>query len=344
MVTIKDVAKEAGVSASTVSYYLKGGESVSSHTARKIRTAVKKLGYTRNTSAQSLRYGKTYAISIGVHELDIPYFFSKFNSVAIPIVEEKGYRGNVFQTGIKASSVEKALRRISDQPCDGLILGSTKLPVRRIIEISKNKPTVLLDDCSREPILDTVNTANSEGAYVAVSHLIGLGCSNIAMIGVDLRKTAHEDSDPTIQSLRCMGAMKALRESGLPVYESLIINSRNLSVDEGLSAAHRLVKAHVPFDGLFCASDAVAFGAIRGLVDCGYSVPADVKVIGMDGISLNPYAIPSISSVEIDMHDFAEKTVDMLISRISGEYQGPARRVNARYSLVERESTQTAGR
>jgi DNA-binding LacI/PurR family transcriptional regulator len=87
------------------------------------------------------------------------------------------------------------------------------------------------------------------------------------------------------------------------------------------------------------SNDGVALGLIRGLADHGIKVPDALNIIGFDGISMDDYSVPSISTMALDMDDFATKATGLLLSRIRGEYSGPPRRLQTKYTLVAREST-----
>lgn len=337
-VTLKDVAKKAGVSPATVSYALRGGQYVSPVTMKKVMRAAKTLGYTTNMSARSLRYGKTKIIEVVVHELDIPYYYSKLAATAVPAIQREGYQALVLQTGLDAGNVKEAVDSLSNQICDGVILNATSIDANEIKRLSMNRPTVLLDDCTPDPVLDTVMTPNREGAKVATQHLLEQGCRSIAAIGLE-----YYDADACKLQIgtgveRFRGVQEALADEGLELNERQCVACDWL-VEPGREIAHRLADAGMPVDGLFCASDSLAFGAIRGFADRGICVPDDVLIVGFDGISLGEYSVPTISTVRINMEDLVEKAIHLLLNRIDGTYDGEPLRVVADYDFVVRGSS-----
>ena len=338
VVTLKDVAKKAGVSPATVSYALRGGQYVSPATMDKVMKAAKALGYSTNMSARSLRYGKSRIIEVAVHELDIPYYYSKFAATAVTVIERHGYQALVLQTGLNTSSVKEAVGNISNQICDGIILNATGIAASEIKRLSMNRPTVLLDDCTPEPVLDTVMTPSREGAKAAVTHLLEQGCHAIAAVGLEYLAADVRGDRADTHVERFEGMREALESAGRSLSEQQCFPGEWL-VEPGREIAHRLADMGMPFDGLFCASDSLAFGAIRGFADRGIRVPDDVTIVGFDGISLGEYTVPSISTVRIDMEDLADKAVRLLLDRIDGVYDGEPRRVVADYALEVRGSS-----
>ncbi|WP_164514716.1 LacI family DNA-binding transcriptional regulator [Bifidobacterium goeldii] len=340
-VTLKDVAKKAGVSPATVSYALRGGQYVSPATMKKVMKAAKALGYTTNMSARSLRYGKTKIIEVVVHELDIPYYYSKLAATAVPAINREGYQALVLQTGLDAGNVKEAVDGISNQICDGVILNATGIDANEIKRLSMNRPTVLLDDCTPEPVLDTVMTPNREGARIATRHLIEQGCRSVAAVGIGYVSPTAIGVQVGTSKERFEGVREALAENGMGLTERQCLACDWL-VEPGREIAHQLADVGMPFDGLFCASDSLAFGLIRGFADRGIRVPDDVLITGFDGISLGEYTVPSISTVRIDMKDLVDKAIRLLLDRIDGIYDGEPRREVAGYDFVVRGSSTRA--
>ena len=336
MVTLKDVAKAAGVSPATVSYALRGGKYVSAETRDKVMAATKQLGYSPDMSARSLRNGRTGIIEIGVHELDMPYFYSKFATVIAEVIERHGFQALVMQTGVNGQNVKQAVSKINRQMCDGLILHAASLPLDELRRLAPPRPVVLFDDFSEDSVFDTVIAPNEAEGRAVAQHLLDMGCRRIGMIGF-----SPESLDlglSTTESQRLQGIQSALHRQGIDLTSDRFIPCDWL-VDAGRAAAREVIARGMPFDGLICVNDGVALGLIRGLADIGVRVPEAVKVIGFDGISVGSYTVPSISTVELDIGDLAEKAMSMLLDRLDGTYGGEPRRVEVGFRLVARESS-----
>ena len=337
MTTLKDVAKEAGVSVTTVSYVLHKGQYVSPQMHDKVMAAVNKLGYVGNMSARSLRRGRTGIIEIAVHELDMPYFYSKFAQIMAAAVERHGFEPLIIPTNLKRDRVERELERIAKQMCDGLVMYSEQLPGERMRALAMaNRPVVLFDDHTASGMFDTVLAPNEMEGRAAAEHLIDMGCRHIGVVGFSAPGKADDAAGADVRRLR--GIRAAMLEHGLSMTER-DYGAAGWTVESGHAAAQSVIALALPFDGVICVNDGVAFGLIRGLADRGITVPDSMKVIGFDGISLGAYCVPRISTVALDLEDVAEKTVSMLVSRIEGTYEGAARRETAGYRLIAREST-----
>ncbi|OZG65930.1 LacI family DNA-binding transcriptional regulator [Bifidobacterium eulemuris] len=337
VVTLKDVAKEADVSPATVSYALRGGQYVSQDTMEKVQRAVKKLGYTTNQTARNLRNGRTGVLEVGVHELDIPYFYSRMAEAMVQRIEKSGYKALVVQTGANVKTVREAVSRLADQPCDGLITNAGGMNSAELKRLGMGKHVVLVDDFSQRLVLDTVIISGEEGLRLSTKHLIERGCTNIAYVGGAYAPLA--ELDPTNSGdLRKRGYATALSEGGLE-YRVENMYDAAWTVEPGREAAWRILKDGMPYDGIVCAADSLALGLIRGFADKGIRVPDAVKVSAFDGISVGNYMVPSLTTVSVDIEDMAAKAVDMLKSRVEGSYDGPPRREEARLELLVRESS-----
>jgi DNA-binding LacI/PurR family transcriptional regulator len=214
---------------------------------------------------------------------------------------------------------------------DGLILSAVGLGESDEDLLKVDYPVVILGErMFRDPV-DHVAMPNVEGAFAAVTHLIERGCRRIA--------TMHgPTSRPTdVSTLRHEGYVRALMSAGIEPDPELTIVLEDFTPDLGEKAIHEAVARGLRFDGLFCVTDYVAMGAMRGLADHGIMVPRDVKVIGFDDVD-SRFLIPSLSSVNPSHEIMANTAVDLLVSRINGEKNDPVEFVSP-FRVVEREST-----
>lgn len=337
VVTLKDVAQEANVSPATVSYALRGGQYVSKDTMAKVQKAVKKLGYTTNQAARNLRNGRTGVLEVGVHELDIPYFYSRMAEAMVQRIERSGYKALVVQTGANVRTVREAVSRLADQPCDGLITNAGGMSSAELKRLGMGKHVVLIDDFSEKLVLDTVLVSGEEGLRLSTKHLIERGCTNIAYVGGSYMPIAELDPANS-GDLRKRGYASALVEAGLE-YRPENMYDAIWMVEPGRDAAGRIIKDGMPYDGIVCATDSLALGLIRGFADKGIRVPDAVKVSAFDGISVGNYMVPTLTTVAVDIEDMAAKAVDMLISRVEGTYNSAPRREFVNLELIVRESS-----
>ncbi|MEO6114981.1 MAG: substrate-binding domain-containing protein [Pseudolysinimonas sp.] len=181
--------------------------------------------------------------------------------------------------------------------------------------------------------VDHVAMPNIEGAAAATRHLIEQGCRRIVMID------GPEPDEVSMSNLRLQGYRRALDAAGIRYDPALVIGLDVLSMEAGVAAVRQLVASKIAFDGLFCITDTVAIGALRGLADEHISVPEAVKVIGFDNVREAAFTVPSLSSVDPDHATMAEKAVSLLARRIEdGGGSGHEEYVSS-YTVVRREST-----
>jgi DNA-binding LacI/PurR family transcriptional regulator len=150
----------------------------------------------------------------------------------------------------------------------------------------------------------------------------------------------HGSGAPDVGSLRFEGYCRALTAAGLPILPELSRPIDKLTMKMGRTATLELIDSGIEFDGLFCLTDTVAIGALRGLADRDVSVPDEVKVIGFDAVEEGEYTVPSLSTVDPDHGLMARQAVDLLIDRIDNPDSGrqPVEFVST-YTVIERAST-----
>lgn len=347
MVTMKDVGREAGVSAMTVSNVLRGNTNVTPETAQRVREAADKLHYRLNTtslSARSLRvstsrHGRNFStIGLAIFELDRPYP-SQLASLISQAAEKRGYQTVVQETRINADNERSIIERVSNQFCDGLIFSSSRLSAAEIEQLSNHRPTVLLDDDRPQQDLDTILTPSEAGAQAAIEYLWSTGKRRIGIVG-GLGESADEhetyDSNDT-RHRRMMGCRNAFEKLGVDWYSVPIIATPWNDTD-----ARRTINEQADLvrscDALFCMTDTTAFGVIRGLKDIGLRVPEDIAVMGFDGIEMGATMVPSLTTVAVDIPMVAQKAVDMLIERIDDETDRDRQRIIADFHIEQRES------
>lgn len=341
MVTMSDVAKAAGVSRATVSYALRGDPRITESTAKKIREVAASLHYNANLSARSLRSGRTGIIGVAIFELDRPYP-SEMSAAMSREIASRGYQAIVQQTSSEKDDEIAILQKVTSQLCDGMIFSPAKVTDEELRAMSHGKPMVLLDDLSPDPVFDSVATACEAGAQAAVSHLIEVGCKHIVVVGSPYELLVEDRMATTVRGRRVLGCLRAFEQAGIEAGPGNFLDIDSWNSDCAREAAHRLVDEDRDrqVDGVFCMTDTVALGFLRGLADRGVRVPDDIAVVGFDGISESEYSIPSLTTVRTDLDDLAHKAVSLLLNQIEGDGEPRApQRLTANFDLIVREST-----
>ncbi|MEO8093393.1 MAG: LacI family DNA-binding transcriptional regulator [Pseudolysinimonas sp.] len=334
------MANAAGVSPMTVSNVINAHPHVKPATRERVVKAMADLDYRVNVAARNLRAGRTFTIGLAVAELDRPYY----GQLAARIVAEAArYNLHVLieLTGASRENEIDALGLSRNRMYDGLILSAVGLGSADADLLKVDFPVVILGERIFDGPVDHVAMANVDGAHAATRHLIDKGCKRIAIID------DHRDNETDASSLRYAGYRAALEEAGLDIDPKLAVNLAvpSFSLQDGRDAARRLIESGVDFDGVFCVTDTVALGVMRGLADANVRVPDDALVIGFDNIVEAAFSVPSLSTVDPD-HDLMAKTaVDLLVRRISeaGNRSAPVEFVSS-YRVIERESTTRAAR
>src|ERR1700723_3503641 len=282
MVTIRDVAKEGGFSATTVSIVLNNAplaRYIPTATKKRIESAAKKLGYRPNLFARSLRSRRSHTVGVMVFDMTDP-----FCTLVLRGIENSLYQASYLPilTDVQneRARFERYLEMLLDRRVEALIVLANWLFVNIDVlgDLEKsNIPTVMIGRELKNDAISSVIVDNELGAYTAVEHLYALGHRKIAFIRGPKTLT---DSAP-----RWKGVRNFARTSGLELDERLIVDlpeSRDpiSSFEAGYKLTEELIQRKNPFTALMAFDDMAAFGAIRPLAKAGLRVPDQCSVIG----------------------------------------------------------------
>ena len=309
-VTIKDIARELGISPSTVSRALKDHPDISTETKKAVNELAIKLNYQPNIVALSLRQKKTNTIGIIIPEI-VHFFFSTVISGIDDVAKQAGY--NV----ILAQSNESYQREVSDikvlfnSRVDGMLISvSRETSNFDHIEsiISRGMPVVFYDRNYNSPNVSKVIVDDYNGAKEAVNHLIEQGCKRIA----------HIEGAPglSISTDRLSGYMDALKENKIKIDEGLIQKCPSGSMEDAKQTTKKLLALPSPPDGVFANTDMMAMGAIMAIKEKGLKVPQDVAVVGFSNWSFSELTEPSLSSVDQPGYEMGQEAARLLIRQI----------------------------
>lgn len=314
-VTIKEVAKLAGVSISTISRVMNHKGGVTPETQACIEKAINQLNYSSNSIARALRINSTNIIGFIVPSVENPVF-GKLAKAIESAANECGFSTILCNS---EGSIEKEihyLRLLLDQKVDGILFNAIGLFDERLSStLNSNTPIVVIG--RKVPGFPTANitTDNWEGAHRAVSYLINSGLKHIAFIyGQFESVTAIED--------RFNGYRDALIENGIPFKQQLVINTEP-SFASGAKAVEKLLESNITFDGIFASNDLIALSCIQQLDLHGLRIPTDVSVMGYDMTPFSQMRYPKLSTVDsklILLGQEAVKAVVELIRSKSGSH------------------------
>jgi LacI family transcriptional regulator len=307
-VTIYDIARVAGVSASTVSRALSGHNQVSAATRNAILGAAAYLGYRPNVMAQDLARGRSQTVGVLLPDTVSPFWGRLVNGIE---TELRQYEYSLLIASAEGSaSAAKALDLLVAHHVDGLVVGACDdIPDEELLALSGDVPLVAVGRslASREDGL--IRVQNFEGAYQATQHLIALGHRRIAHVSGPLW---HHEARERIEGFR-----KALEDAGIEPDDELVVEG-DFSMQTGLVAVERLLEAGRPFTAVFASSDQMALGANLALYHRGLEVPRDVSLVGFDDQPFAAYNRPPLTTVAQPLFEMGQAAVRSLMGRLQG--------------------------
>ncbi|WP_134685991.1 LacI family DNA-binding transcriptional regulator [Brevibacillus migulae] len=313
-VTIKDVARIAGVSPSTVSRVLSNHPKISPATVRKVREAMVELGYHPNIMAKSLVSKSTQTIGLvlprSVEEFLNP-FFSEVMRGIFAFANQAQYDVLMSAANSRQEELEAMNRMILGRRVDGIIMMAPRKKDPVIEQLLQHDfPFVLLGRSLEHEDLLCVNNDNIKAAFDATNHLISLGHKRIGFVSGSPDMVVTED--------RLEGYRQALVGASLPYRKDWIIGEEMLQAGGFHALSLMLTQPERP-TAFVVIDDVIAFGFIRQLYEAGFKVPDDVSIVSFNNIMLTELSNPPISTVDIGIYHLGYMTAQLLIRKISGE-------------------------
>jgi len=315
-ITAHQIAAMLGVSQPTVSRALRGDKKVNEVTRARIVALANELNYSVDHNALRLRTQQSYSIALvilcrrGENKANInPFYLSLLGCIAAS-ASERGYNLIV---SFQDSPANFFANYTGSRQADGLIVigsGQNIEGWQFFGEYARHNTPMICWGASKEDLL-SIKSDNAQGARLAIEHLLSSGCKKIAYIG------PTNSEQPPFQD-RLTTYMAVMAQKGMPpICPPLPENA--VREDQGYAAVNGLIRDKVDFDGLFCANDFIALGAMRALDEQHIAVGTDVRVIGFDGIATGAYAQPPLTTIEQDYVQAGEMLVEALIAVLKGD-------------------------
>jgi LacI family transcriptional regulator len=328
-VTIFDVAKEAGVSYSTVSRVVNNKAYVKRSTREKVLKAMDRLGYRANLQARSLAGGRSSVIGLLVVDLATEYVGELVRGIDEVLAANK-YELMVYTTHRRVTKEADYVNMMARGFADGLLIVLPREPGAYLLGLRERQfPYVLIDQFGMDDADLSVIAENQRGAYEATQHLIELGHTRIGMI------TGWMDMASARQRLD--GYRAALSDFSLPIDQALIYEG-NFSQQCGrLGAEFFLDMAHPP-TAIFASNDDSAVGAMEAARGRGLAIPADLSIIGFDDIPMARVLSPRLTTVRQPLTEMGSTAAQLLLDQIhnpAGKHQS----IILPIELIVREST-----
>lgn len=303
MITIKDVAKELGVSYSSISRALNGKEGVSKATRDKILEAAERMGYQPNDLARGLVNKISKTVGVIIPDILNP-FFGEIVAGIIDASNENEYNIFLCVSGWNPKIEKEYFNTLLKKRVDGIILKSA----------GKNEdydeiksPLMIIERYSKKRDNNSVEVDNELGGYLAAKHLLDCGYRNIAFI------LGKEDYFASNRRLR--GAEKALAEKGMALNMDLVIEG-NFSIEGGRNAAKQLFESGHAIDAVFGMNDLIGMGVLEYCDDCDINVPEKVGVIGYDNISYAGLPQIRLTTVHQPKYELGKMLFETLLEEI----------------------------
>jgi LacI family transcriptional regulator len=308
-VNIEMVAREAGVSPSTISRILNGTAVVSDIKKQAVEAAIAKLGFVPNPIARGLAGGRTMSIGVITQAIDSPFY-----GVALRGIEDAldplGYSPLFVSGHWNAFAESRCIDVLLSRRVDGIIVLTGRLSDTDLKTCAKRVPIVVTGRTLKAPNLYSLNFDNHAGASLATQHLLSLGHRRIAFIAGD---ADHPDA---VQRLR--GYQAALESARVPFRPELVVTGR---YDEasGLEAVAALSHAKQKFSAIFATNDQMAIGAAHGLQLRKLRVPEDVSLVGFDDVPTSNYALPPLTTVRQPAYEIGTLAARSILQLLTGE-------------------------
>jgi LacI family transcriptional regulator len=309
-VTIKDIARELGISPSTVSRALKDHPDISIETKKAVNELAERLNYQPNIVALSLRQRKTNTIGVIIPEV-VHFFFSTVVSGIEDVAYEAGYNVILTQSNESYQREVIDMKALFNSRVDGMLLSLSRETTNfDHIEsiISKGVPIVFYDRMYNNPNTSKVIVDDYVGAKEAVLHLIDQGCKRIA----------HLEGAPNLilSKDRLRGYQDALIERNMEVRDTYTLVCPSGSFEEGKKATRKLLTMSSPPDAIFCNNDPMAMGCMMAIKEKGLKIPDDVAVVGYSNWFFGEIMDPSLTTVDQPGFEMGQEAARLLIRQI----------------------------
>ena len=317
-ITTFDIAREAGVSRTTVSHILNDqpGVHLSAKTKARVLKTARQLGYVANSAAQMLVTGRSQSIGLVFPRGDllaidafIPTMIRGLNEVC----RARGYR--LLMELLRDSSDEQAyLKLANSKRVDSLIIINPRKGDRALQKVLKSNFPVLVAGTTDGPGKNTIATKEGLASRRATNHLISLGHRRIAHI-------SHASLDYVSALRRLEGYRAALHAAGLP-YEQALVTQGDFSFASGYHAMKGLLAEHSRLTALFAGNDTVGIGAMLAIREAGLAIPSDVAVVGYDDVPSAAFACPPLTTVRTHAYEHGKLLAEAAIRLMNKQEVG----------------------
>jgi DNA-binding LacI/PurR family transcriptional regulator len=289
-VTIKDVARKAGVDHTTVSRALRGSSLISPETTERVHQVAAEMGYQPSAAARSLKTNRSQVLGVIVSSIDDP-FFSEILQGVDNVAQESGYSLFIAASQRDLQRERAIVRTMREHRVDGVILCSTPFSNEQSKQLrSFEIPIVVINNQSAQDYRYSIYHDDLDGSRQVMNHLIGLGHQHIAYLGY-----AHSGRT---NLKRLSGYREQMQDAGLTIPDGYEFEAQASDPQAGHSAVQHFLSLPQRPTAIFCYNDMLAIGVLRGLQESGLSLPADCSVAGFDNITFSNFTTPPLTTFD----------------------------------------------
>jgi LacI family transcriptional regulator len=329
MTTIYDVARIAGVAPITVSRVINNSGYVSPETRARVEKTIAELGYVPNRLAQGLRSKQTHTLGLVITDITNPFWTTVARGVE-DATHAAGFNVILCNTDESEDKQDKYVRVLLQKQVDGFIIVPARSSDDAVSLIQKANVPLVVMDRKVGILVDTVRCDSVDGAYKLVKHLIDLGHKRISVLSGSASVSTAVD--------RVQGYRKALKESGLPVDESLIL-SREFTQAAGYAMMEQIISQEPRPTAIFAVNNFIAIGAFKALTDMNLRVPDDMSMVAFDDLPPALVMEPFLTVAAQPAYDMGHRATTLLLDRLSGELPEELQNIVLPTELIVRAST-----
>ena len=331
MSSIKDVAREAGVSTATVSHVINNTRFVSDVVRARVLDAVERCGYYPNAHARSLASGRSRTLGLVISDISNPFFPELVKSIEAAAFEH-GYDTILSSTNYDPERTSQYVRRLIERKVAGVMLMTSELDTSLIAELAGRQVSVVFLDLGEPgPHMSNLRVNYEAGIDEAIRHLVSLGHRRISFVcGPERLRSAA----------RRLEAFRASVKKYLPDARARI-HEGDFKIEGGARAAREILSGRGRPTAVVCANDMMALGAMDEFRAAGQRIPGDVSIVGYDDIAFAALSEPKLTTVCLPRAELGRRAVEALMATLSHPDQQGAE-VNVMTHLVVRNSTAPA--
>jgi DNA-binding LacI/PurR family transcriptional regulator len=333
-VTIKDIARAAGVSHTTVSRALHDYPALAPATVKKIKSLAESMGYIPSAAARGLKTRRTNTLGVILSNIDDPYFSEILQGIEDEL-RETGYSLLLAATHRNPKIEEGIVRVMGEQRVDGVIVGSTQFNTQHSRMLQQiGVPVAVINNQAAEVYRYSIYHDDEFGSRSVTQHLLDLGHTRIGFLGNSLSGKTNED--------RVLGYKNAMDEAELPILPEWIHCEPAAIPDAGVSGGKYFLSLKEKPTAIVCFNDLMAIGLMHSIQEAGYQIPEDFSVTGFDDITFSNFTRPALTTFHQPKKEIGAAAARMLMEMVHQPDDGSSRQpriVVLRGSLLVRGST-----